>query len=195
MGQRTRNGKESSRKIVAETERKKAGAATLETWFIPDPFSFHSELNLFPILPDPHFCSSMAHFMHPLQLSSLLHLHRLITTHRKNLANVNLGCVLEQRGGPEIAPTDTLLLQINNLALTGAGTGVQVLWQFYETLAVPCLCFSKSAENEMARFRANDTMVLNGMMCLFVSSQEGRRREGMYIWSDPNHFCCCCCFC
>lgn len=92
------------------------------------------------------------------------------------------------KGGPEIALADTLPLQINNSALTGAGTGVQVLWQFYEILAVPCLCFLKNAQNEMARFRANDTMVLNGMICLFVSSQEGRRREGMYIWCDPNHF-------
>jgi len=84
------------------------------------------------------------------------------------------------RRGPEIAPADTLPLQINNSALAGAGTRAQVLWQFYETLAVPCLCFSKSAQNEMARFGANDTMVLNDMICLFVSSQERRRREGMY---------------
>lgn len=99
------------------------------------------------------------------------------------------------KGGPEIVPADTLLLQTNNSALTGAGTGVQVLWQFYETLAVPRRCFSKSTWNEMACSGANDTMVLNCMICLFVSSQEGRRREGMYIWSNPNQFFCSCYFC
>lgn len=84
-------------------------------------------------------------------------------------------------GGTEIAPADTPPPPINKRVLAIDRAGAQLLCLFYETLTVPCLCFSKSAQNEMACFRANDTIVLNGMICLFVSSQEGRRREGMYI--------------
>lgn len=98
MGRKTKRGRESSGKIVTETERKKAEDATLETWFIPYPFSCHSELNLFPILPDPHSCSAVAHFMHKLQLSSLPHLHRLTATHRKILQTSTQGACWSKRG-------------------------------------------------------------------------------------------------
>lgn len=100
MGQRTRSGRESSGKIVTETE--KAEDATLETWFVPDPFSFHTELNLFPILPDPHFCSSVAPFMHALQPGSLLHLHQTHRHPQKNPPNINLGCTLERSRGDSL---------------------------------------------------------------------------------------------
>lgn len=152
----------------------------------------------FPCPPWPALllsCGSLPLSMHRLQFSSPLHLPSLNATPRK-IPQTSQPGVCSGAGGTEIAPADTPPPPINKRVLAIDRTGAQLLCLFYETLTVPCLCFSKSAQNEMACFRANDTIVLNGMICLFVSSQEGRRREGMYIWSDPNHFLFVfCCFC
>lgn len=102
-GKRIRNDRE--RAVEKQYQRlknknkKKSEATILKTWFIPNHFFFPSELNLFPILPNPHLCSTVAHFVQPLQLSLPLHLHRLSTTHRKTLQRWNWGAFWTEVGG------------------------------------------------------------------------------------------------
>lgn len=73
----------------------------METWFSTDTFSPHSELNLFPVLPDPRFCSPVAHSHSPCTGYSSVHRFTCpasMPPPEKFPKHHNLECVLEMGG-------------------------------------------------------------------------------------------------
>lgn len=198
IGQRARRGRESSRKIVSDTEMKKLKIWRCLQYWRPSSFpipSLSTELSLFPILSDPHFCSSVTHFMHPLQLRSLLHLHRLIATHRKILKTSTWGAFWSKVGArnsslwhPAIADKQPS----TGWSQDWGPSPLAVLWNSSGSL--PLLFRKRTKWNGSFWGKWHNGAKQHDLFGFFVPGGKEEGRNVYLIWSKV-FCCCCCCFC